>query len=73
MAARALRLIALAVCVAALALGGFAVARATAGDQGREPPQSLPAARPAPPAPKLPPAVGIPRLKFDEPGQTFAP
>jgi hypothetical protein len=74
MEASALRLIALAVCLAALTLGGFAAGRATTGDQGGDPPEALPAVRPAPIAPRLPPAVGIPKLKTrPEEVRTFNP
>jgi hypothetical protein len=69
----ALRLVAVAVCVAALGLGGFAAGRASVSDETRGPPQALPAARRVPPAPKLPPAVGVPQLKYDQPGQSFTP
>ena len=74
MEASALRLIALAVCVVALALGSFAVGRATTDDQGGDPPEALPAVRAAPRAPRLPPAAGIPKLKTrPEEVRTFNP
>jgi len=63
MEARPLRLLALLAGVAVLAIGGFAAGRQTVDDDARPAPRPLAAVRPAPTAPRLPPAVGIPKLK----------
>jgi hypothetical protein len=61
--------------VAALAAGGYAVGRATRPEQATALPRALPAVRPAPVAPRLPPAVGIPQLNQagSTAGQSFTP
>jgi hypothetical protein len=74
MEARPPRLLALLAGVAVLAIGGFVAGRQTVGDDARPAPRPLAAARPAPRAPRLPPAAGIPKLKTrPEEVQTFNP
>lgn len=77
MDASPVRLVAVAALAAVLAAGGFAVGRATRPEHEPPLPRALPAPRPAPVAPRLPPAVGIPQIKLDQAGttagQSFAP
>lgn len=71
-----MRLGTVAALVAALAAaGGYAAGRATRPEQATALPRALPAVRPAPVAPRLPPAVGIPQLNQagSTAGQTFTP